>query len=160
MRWGHKLGEAALADSIFTDGLTDPVLKIGMGATAEKIAEVFKISRDEQDRFALLSQQRAAKAGAAFARELVSIQTAEGRVEKDEAFAAQTLACARELKLSEAQLNLRGSAIAQGHPIGCSGARVLVTLLHILEDLDLKRGIAALCIGGGMGIATAIEREP
>jgi acetyl-CoA C-acetyltransferase len=79
-------------------------------------------------------------------------------IEINEAFAAQLLACKKELKLSEQQLNVRGGAIALGHPIGCSGARILVTLLHILEDHGLKRGIASLCIGGGMGIALAIER--
>ena len=65
----------------------------------------------------------------------------------------------KELRLDPAKLNRRGGAIALGHPIGCSGARVLVTLLHILEDLKLRRGIASLCVGGGMGIAMAIERE-
>jgi acetyl-CoA C-acetyltransferase len=79
-------------------------------------------------------------------------------VEINEAFAVQTLACKQDLKLSDEQLNTRGGAIALGHPIGCSGARVLVTLLHVMEDRNLKRGIASLCIGGGMGIAMAIER--
>lgn len=79
-------------------------------------------------------------------------------VEINEAFAAQTIACTRDLKLSPEQLNRRGGAIALGHPIGCSGARVLVTLLHIMEDMNLRRGIASLCVGGGMGIAMAIER--
>jgi acetyl-CoA C-acetyltransferase len=63
-----------------------------------------------------------------------------------------------ELHLDPAKLNQRGGGIALGHPIGCSGARVLVTLLHLMEDLKLKRGIASLCVGGGMGIAMAIER--
>ena len=80
-------------------------------------------------------------------------------VEINEAFAAQTLGCAKQLGLGEERLNRRGGAIALGHPIGCSSARVLVTLLHILEDLQLKRGIASLCVGGGMGIAMASERE-
>lgn len=79
-------------------------------------------------------------------------------IEINEAFAAQTLACVRELELRDGVLNRRGGAIALGHPIGCSGARILVTLLHIMEDEELHRGIAALCIGGGMGIAMAIER--
>ena len=80
-------------------------------------------------------------------------------VEINEAFAVQAIACIRELGLRDDQVNLRGGAIALGHPIGCSGARVLVTLLHILEDRAMRRGIATLCIGGGMGIAMAIERE-
>ena len=78
--------------------------------------------------------------------------------EINEAFAVQTLACARDLGLSDAQLNPRGGAIALGHPIGASGARILVTLLHHLEDANANRGIATLCVGGGMGIAMAIER--
>jgi acetyl-CoA C-acetyltransferase len=260
LRWGRKMGDASLADGIFTDGLTDPVLRIGMAETAERLAGAFGISREEQDRFAMRSQQRVAANRAAFRREIVSIKTAEGVVEADEhpradttleklaqlkpafrtdgtvtagnasgindaaaltlvagakaverhglrprarivgatavgcdpammglgpigairrlceetgwrldgvdaveineAFAVQTLACAKELKLDGERLNRRGGAIALGHPIGCSGARVLVTLLHILEDLQLKRGIASLCVGGGMGIAMAIERLP
>lgn len=78
-------------------------------------------------------------------------------VEINEAFAAQALACIRELKLDPDQTNPRGGAIALGHPIGCSGARILVTLLHHLRQTGGKRGIASLCIGGGMGIAMAVE---
>jgi acetyl-CoA C-acetyltransferase len=80
-------------------------------------------------------------------------------VEINEAFAVQALACAQELKLDMEKLNQRGGAIALGHPVGCSGARVLVTLLHLMEDLKLKRGIASLCVGGGMGIALAVTTE-
>ena len=80
-------------------------------------------------------------------------------VEMNEAFAIQVVACARELELSDEQLNPCGGAIALGHPIGASGTRILVTLLHNLEDTDGKRGIATLCVGGGMGIAMAIERD-
>jgi acetyl-CoA C-acetyltransferase len=79
-------------------------------------------------------------------------------MEINEAFAAQTLACADQLGVDRAKLNRRGGAIALGHPVGCSGARVLVTLLHLLEDEELKRGVATLCAGGGMGIAMAMER--
>src|ERR1035441_8325102 len=80
-------------------------------------------------------------------------------VEINEAFAVQAMACAQELKLDMEKLNQRGGAIALGHPVGCSGARVLVTLLHIMEDLKLKRGIASLCVGGGMGPALAVTTE-
>ena len=79
-------------------------------------------------------------------------------VEINEAFAVQTLGCIKELGLDATKVNPRGGAIALGHPIGASGARVLVTLLHYLEDHGQHRGIASLCIGGGMGIAMAIER--
>ena len=79
-------------------------------------------------------------------------------VEINEAFAVQVLGCAQELGLDLERLNQRGGGIALGHPIGCSGARILVTLLHLMEDRDLRRGFAALCVGGGMGVAMAIER--
>lgn len=258
-RWQKKVEPAMLTDSIQCDGLSDPYLNIGMGETAERIADRFKINRHEQDSFALSSQQRAGEASGDFKREIVAITTGQGRCERDEhprsgitleklatlkpafrekgtvtagnssgindgaalvllasaeamkrhalssrarvvgaqsigcdpsmmglgpvaavqalcgelswnlsevaaveineAFAAQTLACIRELGLRENQVNLRGGAIALGHPIGCSGARILVTLLHLLEDRGWRRGIASLCVGGGMGIALAVERD-
>jgi acetyl-CoA C-acetyltransferase len=257
-RWGKKLGDISMLDSMVVDGLTDPLLNIGMGETAERIADKHRITREEQDAFAARSQGLAAQHRDTFAREMVTITTREGTVSTDEhprsdttaaslaklkpafrkegtvtagnasgindgaamvllaseeamnqhglssracilatasvgcdpalmglgpvgairkvcditgwslnevdaveineAFAAQTLGCLRELDLDPAKLNLRGGAIALGHPIGASGARVLTTLLHLMEDQNLKRGIASLCIGGGMGIAMAIER--
>ena len=258
-RWQKKAEPAMLTDSIQCDGLSDPYLNIGMGETAERIADRFKINRHEQDSFALSSQQRAGEASGDFKREIVAMTTGQGRCERDEhprsgitleklatlkpafrekgtvtagnssgindgaalvllasaeamkrhalssrarvvgaqsigcdpsmmglgpvaavqalcgelswnlsevpaveineAFAAQTLACIRELGLRENQVNLRGGAIALGHPIGCSGARILVTLLHLLEDRGWQRGVASLCVGGGMGIALALERD-
>ncbi len=259
VRWGKRMGDSPLVDSIFSDGLTDPSLKISMGETAERLATTYQLTRTEQDEFALTSQQRVATSVNAFVREIAPIQTPEGLFAKDEhpradttleklqklkpgfrkdgtvtagnasgindgaamlllannaavqknslrprarlvaacsvgcdpalmgigpvkaietvcretgwnlsdvdaveineAFAAQVLACQRELKLDHTKLNRRGGAIALGHPIGCSGARVLVSLLHLMEDLHLRRGIASLCVGGGMGIAVAIELE-
>jgi acetyl-CoA acetyltransferase family protein len=238
--------------------LTDPLLKIGMGETAERIADKHHLSREEQDAFAARSQSLALQFREAFAREIIGITTAEGMVSSDEhpradttaaslsklkpafrkegtvtagnasgindgaamvllggdeamaqygltsrarivataavgcdpalmglgpvgairkvcvnagwslkdvdaveineAFAAQVLGCVRELELDSDKLNQRGGAIALGHPIGASGARVLITLLHLMEDQGYHRGIASLCIGGGMGIAMAIER--
>ncbi len=79
--------------------------------------------------------------------------------ELNEAFAAQSLAVVRELKLDAGRVNVNGGAIALGHPIGASGARILVTLLHALEARGLKRGLAGLCIGGGQGVALVIERS-
>ena len=78
--------------------------------------------------------------------------------ELNEAFAAQMLACGKELKLDEARVNVNGGAIALGHPIGASGARVLVTLLYALEQRGLKRGLASLCLGGGNAVAMVVER--
>ena len=258
LRWGRKMGDGALQDAIFVDGLTDPTLRIGMGETAERIASSFNISREEQDAFASRSQRLAMESREHFRREIISITTKDGTVTDDEhpradttieklsqlkpafrkdgsvtagnssgindgaamvlladekavrqhslqsrarivgstavgcdpammglgpvhairklvgeigwnlaevdaveineAFAVQALACISELNLRQDQLNQRGGAIALGHPIGASGARLLVTLLHLMEDKNLKRGIASLCIGGGMGIAMALER--
>jgi acetyl-CoA C-acetyltransferase len=78
--------------------------------------------------------------------------------ELNEAFAAQMLACGKELKLDESRVNVNGGAIALGHPIGASGARVLVTLLYALEQRGLRRGLAALCLGGGNAVAMVLER--
>ena len=80
-------------------------------------------------------------------------------VELNEAFAVQSLAVIRELRLDSRKVNVNGGAIALGHPVGASGARVLVTLLHELERSSLRRGVAALCIGGGQGIAMIVERD-
>jgi acetyl-CoA C-acetyltransferase len=79
-------------------------------------------------------------------------------VEMNEAFAAQTLACAKELKLDESKLNVNGGAIALGHPIGASGARVLTTLLYVMEKRGANRGLASLCLGGGNAVAMVVER--
>lgn len=257
-RWGKKLGDSVLTDSLFLDGLSDPMLEIGMGETAERIAEKLGITRAEQDAFAARSQRLAAEHRGVFAREIVPIPTREGLIGEDEhprpetteeglaklkpafrpegsvtagnasgindgaamvllageeaverfglmsrarvvasavvgcdpglmglgpveairgvcgragwsldeveaieineAFAVQTLGCAHLLGIDPELLNRRGGAIALGHPIGASGARVLTTLLHLMEDEGLHRGIASLCIGGGMGIAMAVER--
>jgi len=78
--------------------------------------------------------------------------------ELNEAFAVAAIAVTRVLRLDPAKVNVNGGAVALGHPIGASGARILVTLLYELERRDLKRGIAALCLGGGNAVALAIER--
>ena len=79
-------------------------------------------------------------------------------VEANEAFAAQALAVNKELGWDADKVNVNGGAIAIGHPIGASGCRILVTLLHEMQRRDAKKGLASLCIGGGMGVALAIER--
>jgi acetyl-CoA C-acetyltransferase len=80
-------------------------------------------------------------------------------VEANEAFAAQAVAVGKELGLDPAKLNVNGGAIALGHPIGASGARVLTTLLYEMQKRDAKKGLATLCIGGGMGIAMCVQRD-
>ena len=79
--------------------------------------------------------------------------------EINEAFAAQSIAVIKELKIPEQKVNVNGGAIALGHPIGASGSRILVTLIHEMIKQDKRKGCAALCIGGGMGIAMCIERS-
>ena len=262
-RWGFRLGNQELVDGMYRDGFCCPLAKMVMGETAEVLAEQYKITRYEQDEFALASQTRAATAIAAehFQSELVPV-TIEGRkgttvfgrdehpfadasleklgklapvfsksgtitagnssgitdgaaavvlaseafvrannlkplarilavtsagvdprimgigpvpamrkmaekhnlklsdfdlVELNEAFAAQVLACDRELHFDRDTLNVNGGAIALGHPIGCTGARITVTLLHELLRRKAKRGVATLCVSGGMGMAMAIE---
>jgi acetyl-CoA C-acetyltransferase len=78
-------------------------------------------------------------------------------IELNEAFAAQVLACDRELKLPRDRLNVNGGAIALGHPIGCTGARIVVTLVHEMKRRNVKRGLATLCVSGGLGLALEVE---
>jgi acetyl-CoA acetyltransferase len=79
-------------------------------------------------------------------------------IELNEAFAAQSIACIRELGLDEAKVNVKGGAIAIGHPLGCSGARLATTLVHEMARTGAKRGLASLCVGVGQGLATVFER--
>ncbi len=262
-RWGYRLGHQELVDSMYRDGFFCPMAKILMGETAEILAGQYKISREEQDQFALLSQQRAAAAQSSgrFDAEIVPV-TIEGKkgatvfsrdehlfpgatlekmaklapvfsktgtitagnssgitdaaaalvlgsekfvqqnslkplarilaatsvgvdprlmgigpvpairkmeqkhglhlsdfdlVELNEAFAAQALACDRELHFDREILNVNGGAIALGHPIGCTGTRITVTLLHEMLKRKARLGLATLCVSGGMGMALAIE---
>lgn len=263
LRAGTKMGTISLVDTMVVDGLTDAFGGFHMGITAENVARQFSISRDAQDIFACLSQQKAATAQAAghFRAEIapVSIATRKGttvvdqddhlrpettleglaklrpafekdgtvtagnasglndgaaaivlmredeaqrrgltplariaawatagvdpgimgtgpipaskkairkagwsiadldRVEANEAFAAQACAVNAEMGWDPEIVNVNGGAIALGHPIGASGARILVTLLHELARSNKRRGLATLCIGGGMGVALAVE---
>lgn len=262
-RWGYRLGNQEVVDGMYRDGFFCPMAKLLMGETAEVLAEQYKISRDEQDEFALTSQTRAAAALAAnrFADEVtpVTLESKKGPqtfardehpflgatieklaklppvfsktgtvtagnssgitdgaaavvlasanfvkqhnlkplarimaftsvgvdprimgigpvpalrkmeqkhklaladfdlIELNEAFAAQVLACDRELHLDRDKLNVNGGSIALGHPIGCTGARITVTLLHEMLKRKAKRGVATLCVSGGMGVALALE---
>ena len=264
LRNGVKMGEMKFLDTMLKDGLTDAFHGYHMGNTAENIAAKWQISREEQDRFATGSQNKAeaaqkagrfkdeiapftvstrkgdvvvaddefirpgttyealAKLRPAFSKEgtvtagnasgindgaaaLVVMTAAEAKrrnltplariaswatagvdpaimgtgpipasrkalaragwtvkdldlVEANEAFAAQALAVNKDMGWDPAIVNVNGGAIAIGHPIGASGARVLVTLLHEMARRDAKKGLATLCIGGGMGIALTVER--
>jgi acetyl-CoA C-acetyltransferase len=264
LRAGVKMGEVALVDTMLKDGLWDAFNGYHMGNTAENVARQYQITREEQDRFAVASQNKAERALVAgrFKDEIVPV-TIKGRkgdtivaedeyirkgvtyeaisglkpafekegsvtaanasgindgaaavvlmtakeaarrnitplarivswahagvdpkimgtgpipasrsalkkagwniadldlIEANEAFAAQACAVNKDLGWDVGKVNVNGGAIAIGHPIGASGARVLVTLLHEMQKRDAKRGLATLCIGGGMGIAMCVER--
>ena len=248
LRSGTKMGDLKFTDTMLRDGLIDAFQGYHMGTTAENIATRWQFTREEQDRFAVASQNKAeaaqktgrfadeitpyavasrkgetvidqdeyirpgttiealAKLRPAFSKEgsvtagnasgindgaaaLVLMTEAEASrrgltplariaswatagvdpaimgsgpipatVEANEAFAAQALAVNKDLGWDPAIVNVNGGAIAIGHPIGASGARVLTTLLHEMKRRDAHKGLATLCIGGGMGIAMAVER--
>ena len=264
-RWGYRLGNQELVDGMYRDGFFCPLAKMVMGETAEVLAEQYKISREEQDEYALTSQTRAARAIGAgrldaeivpviiegkkgtttFSRDehpfpdacaeklaklppvfsktgtitagnssgitdgaaavvvasehfvkqnnlkplvrIVAVTSAGvdprtmgigpvpalqkledkyglrlhefGLMELNEAFAAQVLACDRILNFNRDRLNVNGGAIALGHPIGCTGARITVALLHEMLKRNTKRGVATLCVSGGMGMALALENS-
>ncbi|WP_132995684.1 acetyl-CoA C-acetyltransferase [Sporanaerobacter acetigenes] len=264
-RWGQRMGDSKLMDYMIHDGLWDIFNDYHMGITAENVAEKWNISREEQDSFALQSQNRAEKAikEGRFKDEIIPVEipqrkgdpivvdtdehprfgtTAEALaklrpafkkegtvtagnasgindgaaalvimskekadelgikplativsyasagvdpsimgtgpipssrkalekagltiedmdlVEANEAFAAQSLAVVKDLSLNPEKTNVNGGAIALGHPIGASGARILVTLLYEMDKRDAKNGLATLCIGGGQGIALIVRR--
>ncbi|WP_322106441.1 acetyl-CoA C-acetyltransferase [Paraburkholderia sp. J41] len=265
-RDGFRMGDAKLVDSMIVDGLWDVYNQYHMGQTAENVAKEYGITREQQDAFAALSQNKAEAAQKAgrFADEIVPVQipqrkgdpllfdtdefvrhgvtaeslaglkpafNKEGTVtaanasglndgaaavvvmsakkaealgltplarikayanagvdpkvmgigpvpaskrcleragwsaadldlmEINEAFAAQALAVNQQMGWDTSKINVNGGAIAIGHPIGASGCRILVTLLHEMQRRDAKRGLASLCIGGGMGVALALERD-
>ena len=238
-RWGLKMGHAEVLDSMLNEGLSCAINACHMGMTAEEVARRYGVNREDQDRFAAESQQRAERATreGRFRAEIVPVEVPQRkgpplRIDTDEypragttveklallrpAFtkegsvtagnasgindgaAALVVASEEEarkaghaplarilsyasvgvdpmvmgigpvpavrkaldragLKLDGSRVNVNGGAIALGHPIGASGARILTTLIHALRSGGGRRGVAALCIGGGMGIAMAIE---
>ena len=264
-RVGTKMGDWAMKDSMINDGLWDVFNNYHMGVTAENIVKQYKLTREEQDKFAAASQQKteAAQKAGKFADEIIPVEipqrkgdpiifdkdefprpgvTAEGLaklkpafekdgtvtagnasgindgaayvivmseakakalgleplakitayasagvdpkimgtgpipaskkclakagwtpadldlIEANEAFAAQAISVDRDLGWDTAKVNVNGGAIALGHPIGASGCRVLVTLLHEMKRRGARKGLATLCIGGGQGVAIAVER--
>ena len=264
LRDGKKFGDAKFTDTMIKDGLWDAFNDYHMGMTAENVAEKFQITREEQDLFAINSQEKALKAQKEnkFSEEIVNFKIQSKKSEVDfnkdehprdnvdidvlrklkpvfkkngsvtagnssgindgaaavalmseaalkknnakilasikswascgvdpalmgtgpipstkkalelagwdikdvdlfeinEAFAAQSLAVLKTLSIPKEKVNVNGGAIALGHPIGASGTRILVTLIHEMIKRDVKKGLATLCIGGGMGIAMCIER--
>ena len=205
-RAGLRLGHASMKDSVVHDGLWDAFNDYHMGITAENLADKFVISREQQDAFALHSQQKAAAAIEAgrFNAEITPVSVPQGKkpprvvdrdeqprpdtqadklaqlkpafrpgngtvtagnassindlIEANEAFAAQALAVGESLNWDSNRVNVNGGAIALGHPIGASGCRILVTLLHEMARSNAAKGLATLCVGGGQGVALAVER--
>src|SRR3989449_1069297 len=170
-RSGYRMGHAQVIDHMFCDGLEDAYDKGRlMGTFAEDCAQKYQFSREAQDDFAIRSLQRAQKAnregwfatapvGAMaklFERTGWSAKSVD-LYEVNEAFAVVTLAAMKEHGLPQDKVNVHGGACALGHPIGASGARILVTLIGALRKYALKRGMASLCIGGGEATAMAIE---
>src|SRR3989440_616696 len=174
MRNGARMGNVEMKDLMIHDGLWDPYNDMHMGMCGEKCAADFQFSRSAQDEYAretTLRAQKAQKEGA-FKAEIAAadaINQALGRArlkatdidlwEINEAFAVVAMANNKLLGITPDKVNVRGGAVVLGHPIGASGCRLLVTLLYAMKDLNKKRGIASLCIGGGEGIALIVERD-
>src|SRR5690349_21818923 len=227
LRSGQKMGDLQFIDTMIRDGLWDAFNGYHMGTTAENVAKEWQITREQQDAFAVASQNKAeaAKKAGRFKDEIAAVTVTAGNasglndgaaalvlmsakdaaargltplariaswaqagvdpkvmgsgpipasraalekagwkagdldlVEANEAFAAQACAVNKDMGWDTSKVNVNGGAIAIGHPIGASGARVLVTLLHEMGKRDAKKGLATLCIGGGMGIAMCVER--
>ncbi len=161
--------------------------KVSLGETAEIVAERHGVSREDQDTFSLDSQVRAAELGFSAMARIVGSAVAGVEpdcmgigpvpatrkvlertglavddldlVELNEAFAAQAVACIRELGLDYEKTNVNGGAIALGHPLSCTGARLMTTLVHEMGRRRARYGLCTMCIGVGQGIATIVERE-
>src|SRR5439155_498801 len=174
-RTGYRIGDGKIVDSMINDGLWDAYENFHMGMTGELVAKKYGITREEQDRFAFESHQKAVRARKScfFEAQILPIEVPQ---KKGEPFVIKYDESPREDTSMEALGKLKPAfkrdgtvtagnapgtndgAVALGHPIGASGARILVTLLYELERRNLKRGIAALCLGGGNAVALAVER--
>src|SRR6476661_8889580 len=124
-----------------------PDFYLNMGLATENVARKYNVSREEQDEFALRSHQRAAAT-------LDQIDV----IELNEAFAAQSLAVIKTLGLDPEKVNVNGGAIALGHPLGCTGAKLTASILRELERRNGRYGMVTMCVGGGMGAAGILER--
>lgn len=147
--------------SSLSDGAAAIVLISESEARKERISGLFKIAGYTTTAGApALFTTAPASAITALLKKLGLTPSEIDLFEINEAFAASSIAVMRELGIDSKKVNVRGGAIALGHPIGASGARILTTLVHLLEDLNLSRGVASLCIGGGEAVALLVERDP
>src|SRR5436853_583618 len=167
-RAGLRMGHGQVIDHMFYDGLEDAYDKGRlMGSFAEDCAQNYAFSREAQDEFAITSLKHAQEPGLFTTAPVGAIAKLFQRTgwnakdvdlfEINEAFAVVTMAAMKEHGLPHDKVNVHGGACALGHPIGASGARILVTLIGALRKYGLKRGVASLCIGGGEATAMAIE---
>src|SRR5438034_6543869 len=175
-RTGYRIGDGKLVDSMISDGLWDAYENFHMGMTGELVAEKYGITREEQDRFAVESHQKAVRARKScfLESQILPVEVPQKKgdpvvIKYDESPREDTsLEALSKLKpafkkdgtvtAGNAPGTNDGGAVAIGHPIGASGARILVTLLYELARRNLKRGVAALCLGGGNAVALAVER--
>src|SRR2546427_736432 len=173
-RKGYRLGNAQIIDSMVHDGLWDIYNNYHMGITGENGGGKYGITREEQDEFGRNSHRKAGQATSGIDPNWVmmapvsavrKIWQKTGWKNEDvdpyklnEAFSAQALAVMCELGLDPNKVNVNGGAVAIGHPIGASGARVLVTLIYEMIRRNVHRGVATLCLGGGNAVAMAVER--
>src|SRR5437870_3331547 len=153
LRWGIRYGDVKMVDSMINDGLWDVYNDYHMGITGEVIAKRYRITRRDADEFAYESHMRASRA------------IREGRfeeemdlVEHNEAYATASIAVREALGVESKKFDVNGGAVSLGHPIGCSGARVLTTLIYALKHAGRKRGLATLCLGGGNAVSMIVER--
>src|SRR5256714_354947 len=145
-RFGYRLGNGELIDSMVFDGLTSTFDKQHMVQQASKVARELGVSREDQDGWALRSHERA----------VPTIDEVE-RVELNEAFSSVVLNSTKMLGADPERVNVNGGAVALGHPIGASGARILGTMVHELRRNGGGLGLAAICSGGGQGDALLVE---
>ena len=148
-RYGHRMNNATLVDTMVNDALWDAFNNYHMGIVAGALGGVDP---------SIMGVGPVASTKKVFEKTGLTIDDMD-LVEANEAFAAQSLAVAHDLNFDMSKVNVNGGAIALGHPVGASGCRILVTLLHEMQRRDAKKGLATLCIGGGMGCSTIVERD-
>src|SRR5439155_1158277 len=162
-RFGFRMGDAKAIDEMIHDGLTNPFSGKHMAQEATEVAEELELTRADMDKFALRSHELAGEATdeGRLPEQIVPVtvksKKGETTVEIDEAFASVALNSMRMLGVDEDKVNVNGGAIALGHPIGASGARILTTLIHELRRRGGGLGVAAICSGGGQGDAMILE---
>jgi len=182
-RWGYRLGDDTLVDAMYRDGYLCPLAQMVMGETAEVLVDDYGITREAQDEFAYHSHLKAVTTWekGLFDEEVIPVEAPAEKgqtmvIERDERprpdtsleklarlrpvfreDGAQVLAVERHLDWDVEKRNVHGGAVALGHPTGCSGTRIVVTLVHAMRQRNAEWGLATLCISGGMGMALLMQ---